>query len=273
MHPRSWLLVPVDDAALAAAPEAGADAVVVDLSDPIPLAGKAAARQRLDDWLAEKPMALDRIWVRVNGGDMLEDDVQVVRRHDVAGLLVPNATNAALLVELDHILGRRPTQLCPVIESAVGLLNSGALAAVARVSHLVIGEGHLGRELGLDPSADEAELASVRGHLVVVSAAFGKRPPIGSPPRIDADEDEVRASCDRLRRLGYGGRVLHDPAHAVVVHEVFTPSRDEAQAAVLLIDRAEKAAAEGRPLLDDDGRLIDPSVLFAAYRVLNITWE
>jgi len=216
------MLVPGDDeGALAAAAAAGAEAVVVDLSDPVPGEAKAQARWTLDAWLRTGTVPTGDVWVRINGGDLLEDDVQVVLCHDIAGIWVPAATDAGLLVELDHILGARRAVLCPVIETAVGLLNSGGLAAVDRVSHLAIGEGPLGRELGLDPSADEVELASVRGHLVVISAAFAKRPPIGSAPRPDCAPDDVLASSERLRRLGYAGRAVLDPNHVALVHDVW----------------------------------------------------
>lgn len=263
MHPRSWLLVPGDAAAFDAAASAGADAVVADLR------GGVDARAAAGQWLAGAP-ATDgpKRWAVVSPPPALEDDLQVLLRHGVDGILVPKATNAALFVELDHILGGRGTRVAALVETAVGLLNAGAVVAVDRVSHLVLGEAPLGVELGLDPGPDEQEWSSVRGHLVLVSVAFGKLPPTGSPPPAGAGDDVVRASSDRLRRLGYGGRLVTDRAHVAIVNDVFAIADGDLARAEHVWSIAEKALANGEPVLDDDGRPIDDSEIVAAHRLI-----
>jgi citrate lyase beta subunit len=266
--PRSWLVVPSADAdALVAASVSGADAVVVDLA-AVPPDGKQSARAAAARWAAESG-SVSR-WVRLSAGDALEDDVQELCREapGLAGVIVPQAANGALLIELDHIFGSRPIALAAMVESAVGMLNAGALAAVSRLAYLVLGEDAIITDLGVDPSDDGREMASVRGHLVVVSAAFGKLPPIGAPPRVDASPAEVQASSDALRRAGYGGRLVAEPAQVGVVNEVFTVDLEAAAAAERLVVLHEKALADGEIAVDDRGLPIAEPDLRAAYRLL-----
>jgi citrate lyase subunit beta/citryl-CoA lyase len=266
-HPRSWLTVRADDLeALTLALDTRADAVVIDL-DAVAVAERRHVRTELDGWLTgvlESPPRC-QLWARLSRGDSLEDDLQVLLRHDLGGVVVSRAVNAALLVELDHILGDRPIRLAAAVETAVGLLNSGALAAVSRVSHLQLDEGVLGLDLGIAPGGDGPEWASLRGHLVVVSAAFGKRPPIGSVPVTGAD---IEAGTRALRRAGYGGRAVADPAQVPVVNAVFAPSPEAVDAAEWLVLQAEKAGANGDVAVDDEGRLIGDVELNAAKRLL-----
>src|SRR5437773_1549893 len=98
MTPRSWLLVPATEDDLGIAEESGADALVVDLARAAGRDESRTARHALDAWLKTRPSA--DIWVQTHGGDGCEDDVQVLLRHDVGGLWVPDATNAAVLSEL-----------------------------------------------------------------------------------------------------------------------------------------------------------------------------
>jgi citrate lyase subunit beta / citryl-CoA lyase len=269
--PRSWLVVPAaSPEALEAALDSGADAVVADL-DRIAVAARAGARRALDRWLGDRAGRADgpALWARTSGGASFEDDVQVLVRHPLAGVLVSQAVNAALLVELDHILGHRPTVLAPVIETAVGLLNAGSLAAVTRVAHLVCGEDLLRTDLGVDRDADDRELASLRGHLVVVSAAFGKLAPIGPAPEMGASDDDVRRSSEEWRRAGYGGRLVRDPAHVAAVNEVFTVPPNALERAEQLVARYEKAVVDGEPLVDDDGLAVPDVEVNAAYRLLS----
>jgi len=77
---RSWLYVPGDrpdrfDKAAAS----GAGAVVLDLEDAVPLAGKDAALAAVLDWCAGGPVPV-QVWVRVNGGRRGADDVAAVAR-------------------------------------------------------------------------------------------------------------------------------------------------------------------------------------------------
>ncbi|MGH3657626.1 MAG: aldolase/citrate lyase family protein, partial [Micromonosporaceae bacterium] len=79
MIARSYLYVPGDaPGKLAKVLGRGADAVIVDLEDAVPPAGKDAARAGVRAWLAELSGVDTEIWVRVNPGSLGHRDVRAV---------------------------------------------------------------------------------------------------------------------------------------------------------------------------------------------------
>jgi citrate lyase subunit beta/citryl-CoA lyase len=124
-------------------------------------------------------------------------------------------------------------------------------------------------DLGVDSDADDRELASLRGHLVVVSAAFGKRAPIGAAPPSGSADGIVRKSSDEWRRAGYAGRLVHDPAHVATVNEVFTVAPAALERAEQLVARYEKTVVDGEPLVDGGGLAVPDAEVNAAYRLLS----
>ena len=100
--------------------------------------------------------------------------------------------------------------------------------------------------------------------VVTASAAAGIDPPVGPVSRVFADAAALAESTRRVRRLGFVGRACIHPAQIPVVHEVFTPTPAEVEAAHAAIG----ALAGGGVAVDAEGRLIDPAVLPAARRTL-----
>ncbi|HLI14625.1 MAG TPA: aldolase/citrate lyase family protein [Acidimicrobiales bacterium] len=285
MSARSYLYVPADQPAkLGRALERGADALIVDLEDAVAPSAKARARGELARWLAglgADPPA--EVWVRINAvvEDRLEgtaEDVDAALAPALAGLLVAKCERATQLEALDALLasaerahGLAPgtTPVAPLLESATGLLDARRLAAARRVVRLHLGEADLAAELGIRPSPDESELAWARSQVVLVSAACRLEAPVGPVSTDVRDLEALRASTERLARLGFGGRAVVHPAQVPVVNAVFTPSEDEVRAAAAVVARFERALAEERAaVLDADGRLIDEAVVRGARALL-----
>ncbi|MER5458024.1 CoA ester lyase [Micromonospora sp. NPDC002389] len=271
--PRSYLYVPGNAAdKLAKAPERGADALIVDLEDAVPLAGKAAARDAVVAWLAGRPTHLP-IWVRVNSGPLAEADLRALAGAPaLTGVVlakVDTSTDVAAAAELLAAAGDHDTLLMPMVETAAALLDVPAVARQARVYQLQIGEVDLAGELGLSPGADDAELAPIRSQVVVASAAAGLHPPVGPVSTITADPVALADSTRRLRRQGFAGRACIHPRQLPVVHEVFTPTVAEVKAARAVIALLDQTTAAGSGVvLDTSGRLVDAAVLRSAHRTL-----
>ena len=75
----------------------------------------------------------------------------------------------------------------------------------------------------------------------------------------------LRAEAVRACRLGYSGKVAIHPAQIPVIHEVFTPSREELARARRILE-ADRAAGGDAVALD--GRMVDRPVVEAARRIL-----
>ncbi|MFJ6466665.1 HpcH/HpaI aldolase/citrate lyase family protein [Streptomyces sp. NPDC091387] len=277
---RSYLYVPADrPAMLARALERGADAVIVDLEDAVAPDAKDAARQAAADWLARlTPGGPTEVWVRVNPGPTGLADAAAVVAPALHGLCLAKCESPADVVAVDQVVGEREAALgltpgsvalSPLLESAGAVLAAPALAASPRVAHLQAGEADLRAELGMEPSPDERELLPLRVSLVLACAAARVGPPVGPVSTDYRDTGALRRSTTALRALGYRSRACIHPAQIPVVHEVFTPSEAELDAASELVNRFDAAVRDGHPVIvGADGRMVDEAVVRAARRTL-----
>ncbi|TET54395.1 MAG: CoA ester lyase, partial [Anaerolineales bacterium] len=138
---RSILFVPaIVERFVARAPEAGADAVCLDLEDSVPPAEKSRARTMAAEAIATMPRSGYSMFVRVNGLDtgLLEDDLPAVVRPGLDGIVLPKTHSVEIVRQADHyltILERQQgmeagaVSIVPLVESAEGILNSREIAA------------------------------------------------------------------------------------------------------------------------------------------------
>ena len=268
--PRSYLYVPGNAAEkLAKAAARGADALIIDLEDAVPPAGKDDATAAVLAWLATVPTDGPQLWVRVNDGHRRHSDVlALVGVPALTGLVLAKVRDAEEVAEVAELLeehGDRTTLLMPLLETASAILDARALATSPRVHQLQVGEVDLAVDAGITPGHDEAELAPLRAQVVLASAAEGIHPPVGPVSRETADLEVLAASTHRVRRQGFFGRACIHPAQVAVVHDVFTPSVEEFAEARALLDAFDQATAIGSGVaLDASGRMIDLAVIRAA---------
>jgi citrate lyase subunit beta/citryl-CoA lyase len=276
---RSYLYVPGDSPAkLDKALTRGADALIVDLEDAVPPAGKDRARALVAAWLAELPARRPAVWVRVNPGPEGLADVRAVASAQLAGVCLAKAGSAAEVAAFAAALAAAEEAaglpvgglaVVPLLETAAAILDAPAIARAPRVARLQIGEADLRAELGVTLGADERELLFVRSQIVLASAAAGIAPPVASVSTDYRNPLALRASTVAFRRLGFLGRACIHPAQVEVVNEVFTPSPEELATAADLVSRFDAAVAAGAGVLVDvDGRMVDAAVVRAARRLL-----
>lgn len=260
---------------LAKAYAAGADAVVCDLEDAVPPDRKPAARAAVADWLARLPAAGrgPQVHVRVNAGPDGYDraDLAAVVRPGLSGLRLPKAADpgwiralAADLAALEARAGMPVGQvrLYPTVESAVGVLRAGELAAASdRVARLGFGAADFLADIGASGPAHGPATLAVRGQLVLASRAAGIGAPVDSVHTIVDDPAGLRESASAARQLGFFGKSVIHPAQLPVVHEVFTPGGDE-------LAWARRVAATGGDPTTVDGEFVDPPVLARARGLL-----
>jgi citrate lyase subunit beta/citryl-CoA lyase len=243
----------------------GADGVIFDLEDAVPMSAKAEA---LDAVIAHlrgggSPTSA---WVRINPGAPGRREASALLDAGVAcGFVVPKATRQ----DLDALHGLAPTTaLIPLVESAPAVLEVAELAGASGVTTLAMGEVDLAADLALG-SGTGADLVlwSIRTQVVVATSAAGRRGPVG-PVSVEFDDLDAFAESTRiLKSAGFSARQAIHPRQVAVVNEVFTPTGDEVAAARRLLELA--AAADGGVCVDDQGRMVDEAVLRSARRILD----
>jgi citrate lyase subunit beta/citryl-CoA lyase len=250
----------------------GADAVIVDLEDGVPIGAKNAARDAAATWISDNSDDAADLWVRLNPSpDLLASDLDAVVRSGLRGVYLPKASAATdiagashMIDELEDTRGLRPGSIgiVPLLETGESILEIPAIAASPRVLHMALGETDLAADLGMHPSHDGRELNPIRVSLVVASAAKGLNPPIGPVQTAFKDLESLRTTSVMLRRMGYGGRAAIHPNQIPIINESFLPTQEEIVSARDVLERFESAEDAGAALtVAKDGSLIDEAVV------------
>jgi citrate lyase subunit beta/citryl-CoA lyase len=267
MSARSLLFAPgVEERKLRGALRSQADAVVADLEDSVAPARKVAARDLVRQVLAETPDAHSPArFVRVNGPETpwWRDDLQAIADLDLAGVVLPKATAAA-------VSGLCPTgpPVLALIESARGVHDAFDVATHPRVVRLGFGAVDLTAELGLEPRADGLELLNARSVVVLASAAAALAPPADTAFINVQDIAGLEAEAQLARSLGFGGKLCIHPAQLQTVNRCFSPTADQLAWAEQAVAAYQAAQREGRGIATLGGQMIDKPVVLRARRLI-----
>jgi citrate lyase subunit beta / citryl-CoA lyase len=271
---RSYLFLPgADEAALAAGPATGADALIQELEDFTPPQRLPEARRLAPDILAGWRKGGVLAAVRINPLDKGGlDDLAAAMRGAPDIVALPKVAEPAHVVALDEAVTRLErecglppgsTELLPNIELARGLIQTYAIARSSpRVKACLVASEDMAADLGAERSRDGAELLYVRQRFLVECVAAGVV--AVDAPYTFSDDDGCEAEARFARRLGYRSKSCVMPGHAALINRALTPSDEEVTKAHRLIVAFEAARARGDERADVDGNLVEvPSYLNA----------
>ncbi len=271
VEPRSWLFVPADsEKKIAKAIESEADVVIFDLEDSVAPAQKAAARQCLK--ALGKRSGGPQWWVRINpiGTEHHKDDLEVIAKADVHGIVLPKAEGGADVTELAHRTGNIPVHAI-VTETPASLF--GMLSYRDPRSPLVAmswGAEDLSAALGASSKYDADGSLSytyrlARSLCLAGAAAAGVQPVDGVFADF-RDEEGLLKEAQAAAREGFTGKLAIHPAQVAVINAAFTPSAEEVDHARAIVDAFDAEPNAG--VLSIGGRMVDRPHLVQAKRVL-----
>lgn len=267
---RSFLFVPANrPERFAKAFASGADAVIIDLEDAVPVSDKTGARDRLATAFGHfTANERARLVVRINasGTPWHDDDLRWLDQTQTrpAAVMLPKAEQVADLQRLAQTMGPGGAVLA-LIESVAGLDGADALAATPGVLRLAFGNLDFQADLGLACDGDEAELAPVRLALALASRRAHLAAPIDGVTADLKDLTRLQADAARSRRGGFGGKLCIHPAQVASVNAAFSPTETELAWAQRVLQASVAASGAAISL---DGRMIDAPVLRLAQQTL-----
>jgi citrate lyase subunit beta/citryl-CoA lyase len=134
------------------------------------------------------------------------------------------------------------------------------------VLRLAVGHIDFGADTGLQPSADEAELAPLR-FAVAMATRLGHLAPAIDGVTVDiADEDRLREDTRRALRFGFGAKLCIHPRQVAGVHAALAPGAEQLDWARRVVAAD---AATGGAAVQLDGRMVDAPVVLQARRMLS----
>ena len=278
---RTLLFIPGNrERMLEKGPTAGADALLPDLEDAVPLGDKPAARELLRQWI---PNQSAPVYVRLNAVEtgLTRDDIEAVAVKGLTGVFVPKVQQveevrqvAAWLDELEPRAGLASgsVEVVPMLESALGVYRGYALATASpRVASLCFASGENGdfqTDLGCDWSLEGPEIMYARQKTVLDARAAGIMYPLdGVYVRLDDEEGLIRDTT-LAKRLGFKGRCAIHPRQVEPMNRVFTPSLEEVGYYRRLLEAFDQAVAENKASINFEGKMVDYAMAARARSVL-----
>jgi citrate lyase subunit beta/citryl-CoA lyase len=260
-QPRSWIFAPGhDEKLLGKVFDVGADVVLLDLEDAVPPDIKDRAREMVAAAAAGKPC-----WVRVNRArsEECEQDLAALAGK-VLGLRIPKVESAA---EVAWVAERAPgIPLDCTIESARGVLAAFEIASAPACALLSYGGIDLATDLGI--SEGETETLYARSHLVIAARSAGKPKPSDGVYVLLDDDDGLRKEIEAAKRLGFFGKSAIHPRQVPIIHEVFTPTREEMEWAKQVMWAFEQSG--GAATKTATGEFVDQPVADRARQILGL---
>jgi len=288
---RTALFAPgIKDKVMLKALDSGADAVILDLEDSVPLASKAEARilvaKVIDGVAAAGKANGPGIYVRVNGAQtgLLADDLAAVVRPGLTAILLPkvesveevrDTATAMSGHEKTHGMTDGSAEIILQIESALGVHRCyDLIKASPRVGGTCIGvarDGDLQTDLGCSWSIEGTELLYARSKVLLETRAAGPDIcPIDGVFSDLADEAGLIQDSRLSARLGYIGRTVIHPKQIAPVKQAYAIPEAEVVYYSKVVTEFEAALKTGAAAIVIEGKLVDYAMYQRAKRVLAV---
>lgn len=281
---RSLLFVPAhDERKLAKGLLSGADALILDLEDAVPLADKARAREVCAGFL-RKHGARMRMFVRVNAlaTGMTQADVEAVVSAAPYGIMLPKcesardvATLAALIAPLEQAHGAPggSTRILPIVtETAASLFAMGSYAQAPnpRLCGMMWGGEDLAADIGAVANQDAQgrytqpyELART---LTLLGATAAQVPAVDAVFTNFRDVEGLKAEAALALRDGFSAKAAIHPDQVAPINAAFTPADADIAWARKVIAAFDANPAAGAVAVD--GKMLDRPHWRSAQRML-----
>lgn len=288
---RSRLYVPGNQAKLMInAGIHGADGIILDLEDAVAPVEKASARLIVRNALRVLDFFGSERMVRINQGDLGQEDLKAIIPHNVHLILLPKVESADQVRQVDLAVTdlerehdcAEPVFFMPILESGRGILAALEIAqASPRNVALAIGLEDYTADLGVPRTLDGKESFFARSFLINAARAAGIQA-IDTVFSDVGDMDGLRNSVVEAKQLGFDGKGCIHPRQIRVVHEAFLPTPEEIGKAKKIVVAFDHAQNQGLGVVSMGSKMIDPPIVKRALQtvelaivsgVLNQNWK
>jgi len=270
---RSLLFVPATSEHLwEKATQRGADAVVIDLEDAIPLDKKEMARA-----MAPKAIQLlkDRgaeVILRVNSAPTLwQKDLVGMPLHYLSAIMLPKVETKdqveAFSKALIQLSTATPPPIAALIETPLGVLATAQIANHPSLCALGFGAEDYSGAIGVHPNALALSWPAqqvITGAHAYGLQCWGMAGSIAEVKNLEAFGKDVEFA----RGIGFTGSVCIHPNQVAIVNRGFSPSAEELEWAHKVVEADQAALAKGLGAVLLEGKMIDKPIVDRARRWL-----
>jgi citrate lyase subunit beta/citryl-CoA lyase len=256
----------------------GADSLIFDLEDSIPLTEKDAARNLVRNALFDLDFGKCELTVRINGMEttFFENDLNEIIPAKPDGILLPKTESLSDIkcldkkitsLEEEHNLTKKKIKIMPIIESAKGVLHMEQIAKGPRVVAIGLGGEDLIADIGIKPIPNNITLDYIKAQLIIACAA-NKIQAIDTVYINIHNLDGLYQTTKKAIEMGFQGKSVIHPSQIDTVHEAFAPTAEEIEKANRIVNAYKDSIKKGSGAISVDGRMIDLPIVYQAERIL-----
>jgi citrate lyase subunit beta / citryl-CoA lyase len=252
-----------------------ADAVILDLGDPILVAAKVESRHNVVAAIKQGGYGAREVIVRVNNLDSTwgHDDIKAVANIGADAILFPNIESAAHVnaaLKLLDEAGGADMPIMVMIESPLAVLNAKEIAAASdRIVCMMMATSDLTSQLHARVTHEQTAILTALSMVILAARAYGRCVVDG----ITSDFKNMHSfeyACRLGRDLGFDGKTLVSPSQIAYSNDAYTPKSSEVQEAREIISALQAANEEGLGTVVVKDKLVEHHHVKAAQRLLKL---
>jgi len=253
------------------------DAIILDLEDSVAPAKKEEAAILVRNTLRSVNFYGAERMVRINQLPMGFDDLERIVPHNVNLILIPKCETAEQIIEVNNKIAKIKIEkkikyniwLMPIIESALGVINSYQIACEKNVVALAIGLEDYTADIGTQRTLEGSETFFARSQ-IVNSAHAAKIQPIDSVFSDVNDMEALKQNVLNSKSLGFHGMGCIHPRQIPVIHSGYAPDKQEIEKAQKIVKAYNEAKKKGLGVVALGSKMIDAPVVKRAQQTLDM---
>lgn len=255
------------------------DSIMFDLEDAVAENQKDAARFSLFHSLRSIDYrGIERV-VRINGLNTpyWKEDIRCAVAGGCDAVRIPKTETARdvkcvekKIAEAECEFGRPigSVMIMAALESAKGIMNAHQICKSSeRLFGIALSGGDYTKDLQTRITGTGIELMGARQNMIIAARAAGVQ--CFDTVYTDLDnKDGFRSDVETIHLMGFDGKSIINPRQIQVVHEIFTPGRNEIDFAVKVVKEIEQKKEMGIGVFTVDGKMIDIAFYDGAKRTI-----
>lgn len=256
----------------------GADSIMFDVEDAIPVTEKDSARLLVAQALKAMSFRAETV-VRINHPTQTpygysDLDVIVAAKPNLIRLPKTESVEeveivADKIIATEKAMGWAPgsINIIVAIESVKGLYNVREICHGPRVVAVALGAEDFRADLHTGKSKPAAELLFARHSILLAAREVGIRA-IDTVFSDIKDPAGLKEEAEFIKSLGFDGKSCIHPGQIKIIHEVFTPTEAEIAYSVKVLDSYAAALRDNKGVIAVDGKMIDGPIVVRAQRII-----
>jgi citrate lyase subunit beta/citryl-CoA lyase len=264
-----------NERALEKAKTIATDAIIFDLEDAVSPDAKDLARAQAVAAVNSGEYGKRELTIRCNAlaTPWGHADVTAAAKACVSAVVIPKINSVAEVDEVSRALDAagapKEMMIWAMIETPTAIMDCRAIAAHPRVAVLVMGTNDLAKELRAAQVPGRAPLVPSL-HMALLAAREADKVILDGVYNDIKNAEGFTTECVQGNNMGFDGKTLIHPDQVAIANDTWAPSAQDVEHARKVIAAFNEALAEGKGVVQLDGKMIENLHVANAERAIAI---